>query len=107
MLNKFIWLFSIPTIIIILLIPLAAQADCSKDTDCKGDRICDGGTCVQDGESKTEPSKGGGSGGASNPKTMYCCDYSGNKRCPIAYGAVQAGDACICPGVLGSGYECE
>jgi hypothetical protein len=23
-----------------------AQAQCSKDTDCKGDRVCDGGSCV-------------------------------------------------------------
>jgi hypothetical protein len=29
-----------------LLAPLAARAQCTKDTDCKGDRICEAGRCV-------------------------------------------------------------
>ncbi len=29
-----------------LLATSLAQAQCSKDTDCKGDRVCDGGSCV-------------------------------------------------------------
>jgi hypothetical protein len=30
----------------VLLAVGVAQAQCTKDTDCKGDRVCDGGSCV-------------------------------------------------------------
>ena len=29
-----------------LLLPLAAHANCTKDTDCKGTRVCEAGSCV-------------------------------------------------------------
>src|SRR6185369_3107868 len=40
--------------------PAAAATGCTKDTDCKGDRVCEAGQCV----SPTGNGGAGGSGGA-------------------------------------------
>lgn len=37
-----------------LLVASAADAQCSKDTDCKGDRICDRGACVDAAAAKAK-----------------------------------------------------
>ena len=34
---------------LLLVYAAPAQAQCTKDTDCKGDRICSGGSCVAPG----------------------------------------------------------
>lgn len=36
----------------ILLSAAGSRADCTKDTDCKGDRICEKGVCVNPGRSE-------------------------------------------------------
>src|SRR5438128_203330 len=38
-----------------LAAPGAAYADCTKDTDCKGDRICERGACVSPSERAQPP----------------------------------------------------
>jgi hypothetical protein len=35
----------------------SALADCTKDTDCKGDRVCDEGKCVAPSAEKTKPAE--------------------------------------------------
>ena len=41
--------------LILSLFPLAGFPQCTKDTDCKGDRICEQGQCVNPG--KSQPAK--------------------------------------------------
>ncbi|MGB0904294.1 MAG: hypothetical protein ACPGVJ_05300, partial [Mangrovicoccus sp.] len=37
---------------------------------------------------------------------MYCCDYYGNKWCPMVMGASVPGAPCVCGGVIGQGVQC-
>src|SRR5690349_2243863 len=41
--------------VLVLAVPGAALAQCTKDTDCKGERICERGTCVLPAERAPPP----------------------------------------------------
>ena len=45
------------------IFPVSAYAQCTKDTDCKGDRVCEGGSCVNPGgAAQQKPRKARASG---------------------------------------------
>lgn len=50
-------MLKIPFIVSLLVLtwPVAARAQCTKDTDCKGERICEAGSCVNPGASHAAP----------------------------------------------------
>lgn len=77
--------------------PLVSAAQCTKDTDCRGTRICDDGRCVAD-DSDNPPPK-------NRPKdsqrprydpspAQFCSTNFGN--CPMAVG-IPKGSSCYCP----------
>lgn len=81
-----------------ITISVSAQAQCTRDTDCKGDRICQSGSCVDpggnaggvnqtatqnvnvnvviDGQGRMTPS----GGGARPPQPLYESTFSGSPR---------------------------
>jgi hypothetical protein len=50
--KKFVFFFNLTAIIMffILLFSTGTHADCTKDIDCKGNRICEKGICVDPGQ---------------------------------------------------------
>jgi hypothetical protein len=96
------WLVLFVLAAIVAGTPLAASAGCSKDTDCKGDRVCEDGTCVspdsggdyEDEADEDWDSGGGGGGGGmgSGPATM-CVTPMG--PCPMMV-PMPKGQGCTC-----------
>jgi len=55
--KKFVFFLNFSAIVTLffLFFTAGAQADCTKDTDCKGDRICEKGKCVEPGQIEQSP----------------------------------------------------
>jgi len=55
--KKFLFFLNLTAIttFFVLLFSMGAHADCTKDIDCKGNRICEKGICVNPGQTKPSP----------------------------------------------------
>ncbi|HUI93764.1 MAG TPA: hypothetical protein VLX68_16095 [Chitinivibrionales bacterium] len=88
---KSVRLFGMYAIMAGIIIIRSSSGQCTKDTDCKGDRVCVDGECVEPQKSKTEGSS------ASEPEKT---GKTGNPG--WAFGAAITGYACA-PVILGLG----
>lgn len=68
---RLLWLGSL----LVVSIAGSAGAQCTKETDCKGDRVCEGGNCVSptDGSGRPQPTPADASFRFPN----YCCTPQG------------------------------
>lgn len=102
-------------LLLVMGAPPAGSADCTKDTDCKGDRVCEDGTCVNP-DSSDEPRTRGSSGrrrrsaddddppgpgraGFPPPLARFC--YAALGPCPLVM-PLPAGSFCQCFGPAGA-----
>lgn len=58
--GRAVWSLSVA----LVLASARARAECTKDTDCKGDRVCDAGKCTAPKRSTPAPSTGAGNADA-------------------------------------------
>jgi hypothetical protein len=102
------------------------SSQCDKDADCKGDRICSDGECVDpEPDSKPGASSSGGSGGSGMcldagevcSVNGDCCSFlEGDGFCVDDGSAARCADACFtnsdcvsgcCAPLEGDGYVCS
>src|SRR6185503_5607505 len=79
--------------------PFVSVAQCSKDTDCRGTRICEQGKCIVDtSNSDDEPPPRNRRQGNSRPydssPAQFCATNFGS--CGMAV-AIPKGSSCYCP----------
>lgn len=83
----------------------SAKSGCTKDTDCKGERICENGKCVDPGGDITEYESNAPFQRQQFNQAIFCCDSFGNRRCQL-FNQVPEGTGCFCVG-QGWGIACR
>ncbi len=96
---------------------MPSYAQCTKDTDCRGNRICDydSGRCVVNEEDdpprerrRSEPNRRTHSDDEREDGRMArrCCDVMGRPWCAQTLNPGRVGEPCWCAGLPGIGQGC-